>query len=227
MGVPLLLTEDGVTLDTEFGFGLFAEGLWEVPVLPVFPGFTYPKMESPTWSNLRQKSISGKITSIGEYVYPTKTYKLPISVLRENLTFAERKQLEDFFAQCNGGLYSFYFNDVDDNTAVKQLFGIGDGTTTAFQLARALADDGFYAQIQFPVPYVAPTVYVDDVATGAFTQSNAGIINFTSAPSAGATLTWSGNYYWLCQFDQDALQFSKDMFWIWSLKELAFTTVPL
>lgn len=233
MGVPLLLAEDSSPLLTEFGFALLAEGVWEVPTFPQFlidANCAYSIPETPNWNTLRQKSVSGKETSIGTFVYPTKTYELHFEALREtigSISYNERRQLEDFIDEVNGGVYPFYYNDPDDNAAVNQLIGMGDGSTTAFQLARPLVDYGFSVAIQSPVPHVDPTIYVDEVPTAAFTLGAAGVVNFNSAPAFGATLSWSGNYYWLVRFDDDSIPLSKDMSWIWSAKKVQFSTVPL
>lgn len=233
MPIPFLLTEDGQLLLTELGFPILCDGLWEIPLFPSWlaqVNAAYPIAATPNWSTLRQKAVSGKETALGTFANPTKSYELSTEVLRETLGSAtndERRQLEDFIDEINGAVFPFYYDDPDDDLATKQLFCIGDGTTRDFQLCRALIDNGFSTAVQSPVPHVDPTIYVDDVATTAFTLGAAGKITFDVAPTAGAVGTWSGSYYWLCRFDEDSIALSKDMSWIWSAKKIPFSMVPL
>ncbi len=68
-------------------------------------------------------------------------------------------------------------------TFVDRQFGTGDGSTTAFTLAGPNAE---------PLGFVlVSAVSENGTLTSAYTVANE-TITFTSAPAAGAVLTWSG-----------------------------------
>ena len=55
-------------------------------------------------------------------------------------------------------------------------------------------------------------------------NANTGLVTFTSAPTSGAALTWSGNFYWWANFDDDKFAASQFMGGLWEAKKLGFTT---
>ena len=72
----------------------------------------------------------------------------------------------------------------------------------------------------------APSIFKAGVLQDPSTWSlgSTGAITFASAPAGGAALTWTGPYYWPCQFDDDALAASKFMGGLWEAKKVSFTT---
>jgi hypothetical protein len=61
---------------------------------------------------------------------------------------------------------------------------------------------------------------------GDFTITMPNVINFTTAPGAGATLYATFNYYFVCRFLEDASQYTKFMDKLWNLSELGFRSIP-
>lgn len=53
---------------------------------------------------------------------------------------------------------------------------------------------------------------------------NGGALQFTVAPPNGASITWTGTYGWLCQFDNDTADLENFMYQLYSLQTLSFTT---
>jgi hypothetical protein len=89
--------------------------------------------------------------------------------------------------------------------------------------------------IATPGPYLAtgavpsngsPLIYVNGALPGAgsYSLSASGVVTFNSPPANGAALTWTGSYYWPCNFDADTLALSNDMGGLWSAKAVKFTT---
>lgn len=218
----------GGALVTAKGYGLLLSSVYYIPVFPrpdTLPGQTYPVIKEQVWSNLRQVAVSGKKTTIGLFTFPDYKYTLTYSALR-TLTYQELQLLIDFINDLGGGTAPFYFDDPDDDLAVDQEMGIGDGVTTVFPLRRQLLLGGFAEPIQAPVPETL-AIKIDGVATTAFSLGNAGVVTFDSALAAGALATWSGSYYWLCRFDEDVTQYRKNLSWIWDLQKLSFSTEKL
>ena len=70
----------------------------------------------------------------------------------------------------------------------------------------------------------APEIYVNGVPTAA-TLGAYGVISFPTAPSAGAVISWSGTFMFLCHFTQDDLQPSQMVKGLWSLDGLEFESL--
>lgn len=200
-----------------------------IPVFPSFPGQEWPLARSVIWKNLRQESQSGKETRIAAYTFPRYQWQCSFSTLRSSVSLPEFQQLMAFINLTGGGFTPFYFTDPDDNAVSGQILGIGNGTTSAFQLIRSFG--GFVDPVQSVNG--TPTIYINGTATTAFTISNVGVVTFNSPPANGAALTWSGVYYWLCRFDEDTSAFSNfgtstdGASHIYEMKKLSFTTVKL
>ena len=105
------------------------------------------------------------------------------------------------------------------------LFGTGDGTRTQFQLGRTLG--GFSEPVFLPAGGNAASnypIYNNGAWVGSgYTVAN-GIVTFGSAPAAGHSLTWVGDYTWPCQFDEDSEEFDNFMYQLFELKQITFTT---
>ena len=106
-------------------------------VYPSLPGLTWDITRTPTWSTTVKTALSLREYRQANASFPVYHYKLTYGVLRQKQAFAELATLAGFYNKHQGGFASFLFNDPDDNAVVAQLFGTGDGTTTAFQLARS------------------------------------------------------------------------------------------
>ena len=193
-------------------------------VLPNLKGLTFPVKKTPTWRTKIQTAVSGKETRIGLWSYPIYDYDLPHAYLRSDATNIELQTLVDFYNARNGPFDTWLFNDPDDNTATLMPFGIGDGSTTAFQLTRTLISSGFSEPVS--APNTITQVRVNGSATGAYSlNSTTGVITFTVAPAAAAALDWTGTYYWRCRFKDDTFNVEKFLNQFWEAKSLKFVNV--
>jgi uncharacterized protein (TIGR02217 family) len=127
----------------------------------------------------------------------------------------------NIYLKTYGGATYFAFLDPDDNSVTGQPFGTGDGTTTQFELVRSLTGIGFAEPVR---NFVSTTIFVNGVSSSSYTIDANGLVNFAGAPGAGAVLTWTGQYRWLCRFDDDSLDLSKFTKDWWNCKSVKFTT---
>lgn len=194
------------------------------PVFPAsqIPGIGFPGKRSPEWKPVKQDALSGKRVRTSLFTYPIYNYELPINFLRTAAAFLEWQTLVGFINQLQGPVGLFAFDDVTDDTVTAQGFGTGDGTTVNFQLIRSL---GGFAEPVFLVNGV-PTIYVNGTPTAA-TISATGVVTFGVAPAPAASLTWTGNFYWPCRFDESVIEITKDFYNIYSIKSLKFSTEKL
>lgn len=190
-------------------------------IFPTLAGLAYPVDKTPIWSNRIQTGTSGKETRLALWSYPIWQYEVSYNFLRSDAS-AEFQTLLAFYSARQGSYDDWLFNDPDDKTATLAAFGTGDGTTTVFQLA-SVANG-----ISEPVKAVNTITQVRKagVATTAYTlDANAGTITFTTAPTAGQALDWTGTYYKRCRFSGDEFNLSKFAALIWETKSLKFQSV--
>ena len=216
------------------------------PVFPYLPGLGFPVERSAgLFDTTKQEAMSGKAVYFANRTQARYRYTLSFDGLDSSgaswpgLIANTQQTLIGFFNQILGGARVFNFYDVDDCLATLQGFGTGDGTTTTFQLARAIGNwsDYIYAPIltsvTVPLPgggtgtvaNAAPSIYINgSLQSSGYTISSTGLVTFSSAPAAAAALTATFNYYWPCHFDDDSLALSKFMGGLWEGKKLSFTT---
>jgi hypothetical protein len=60
-----------------------------------------------------------------------------------------------------------------------------------------------------------------------YSIGSTGVVTFPAAPLAGAALTWSGQFYFLCNFLQDNPEFDQEHINIWSLSDFKFESIKL
>lgn len=125
----------------------------------------------------------------------------------------------NFFEERRGRFHTFLWRDALDNssapdsqppTPIDQPLGTGDGTQTAFQLVKryGAAFDPFDRLITKP-DVVSVRVAIDglEVAQNQFnTDAVTGIVQFASAPAAGAALTAGFTFDVPVRFDTDRLE---------------------
>lgn len=184
-------------------------------IYPSLPGLTWPVGRTPVYSTGVQSSVSGREVRLSKWAFARYKYKLKYEVLRENAGNTDLQQIAGLFGRMRGQYDTFLFKDSDPafSIAVNQSFGVGDGATTVFRLART-----YGAQFVEPVAAVVSgaSVTVNGApAVGVVIDANLGIVTFTNAPAAGDSLAWSGTYYWRCRFDTDELSTEQFMSQLW------------
>jgi hypothetical protein len=117
-----------------------------------------------------------------------------------------------------------YFNDPDDNSVTNQVVGVGNGSNKIFQCARTMG--GFTEPIYAPVS--AGAVFkVNGTTQTASVDQTTGVITFVTAPGNGLSVTWTGSYYWLSEFEDEMPEFSRFMNQLYELQSLKIKTVRL
>jgi hypothetical protein len=176
---------------------------------PVLPGQTWPRLKTPRFTTL-VKRAQGRRYALSQQLYPTYVIRINYSFLRA----ADLDTLSGFFRARRGRADDFLFDDRDDNTAVDQVFALGNGISTSFQLARA--SGGFvepvYALNGAPIVKVAGS-------TASVTVGNNGIVTFASPQ-----LTWSGAYYQRVAFTKDEMELEEFMRRLYVAKQVEFET---
>lgn len=135
-------------------------------------------------------------------------YSLPLQNITDDDYLTMLKQV---FVACRGQLHSFLVKDYSDHEANLEVFGEGDGTTTAFQLSKTSTfGPASYVRIITKPLAAGLTVTVDGTPTAVTVDVLTGIVTFASAPAASAILRWSGEFRVPVRFNTDVLNTTID-----------------
>jgi uncharacterized protein (TIGR02217 family) len=117
-------------------------------------------------------------------------------------------ELIAFFRARRGRAYGFRFKDWTDYQAFAQSLGIGDGSTTSFQLVNHYASGGIVETrlVTKPVPGTMK-IYRDGVeaAFGWAVNTATGLVTFTTAPASGVQVTADFELDVPVRFDSDQM----------------------
>jgi uncharacterized protein (TIGR02217 family) len=192
-------------------------------VFPYLIGQRFLVQKSPIWKTQVASAASGRERRASFWSAPRWLFKTQYDLLRAGSSLNELAAVIAFFntqlAQFNHWLYW----DHTDNQVTNQPLGIGDGVTTAFQLQRYINGKPSAAE---PI-YAAngtPTIYVNGVSKP-YALGNYGVVTLGTAPPVGATVSWSGFFFFLCRFDADQIDPTQDYAQIWSLKDLSWRSI--
>ena len=166
---------------------------------PTFSGRGWGIKKRPITSTLIQQADSGAEYRTQRYQYPLYEFDIEIPYMSQ----ADYSNLIGFFNQQGGPFIPFYFTNDNDSSVTAQGFGTGDGTTAQFQLVKS---NGSYWQEPVAGINGTPSIYVNGVLTTPSSISASGLVTFSSAPAAGAALTWTGSYYYLVRFKDDHIE---------------------
>lgn len=132
----------------------------------------------------------------------------------QNIDPERYSNIKQMHLVCRGMLHAFLYSDPLDNTADDQLFAVGDGTQTTFQLSKLSVIDGVtYQRNVYALPDDTSGIEVtsDNSPVSNYTlDPDRGLITFDSAPGNGDILRWSGPFLVWVRFNQDWLPFSID-----------------
>lgn len=170
----------------------------------------------PSFRNVIQEAISGNEQRYAQWTKCRGVGDLSYGLQSSSDALGDFAAILALWRAHFGSLYPFRFRDWGDYTATDDLFGTGDGTTTAFQLSRTYdpslillgtAGSLFYVR-DIVLLASTPTIKINDTTktvTTDYTVSDTGLVTFTSAPGIGDLLTWSGEFDVPVRFDTDQL----------------------
>ena len=203
---------------------------------PDLTGLTWDYTLTPEFSTGIQQATSGREVRAAFWSAPLWKISLTYNYLHDDAQhvdqngYSELQQLVGFFLARQGSFDSFLIDLAQltrkplDSTVSGQPIGIGDGSTTSFQLVRNIG--GYLEQVQNPAGQSA-TVYVAGVRKTQgtdYTISN-GIVSFSVAPANGAAITADFQWLWRVRFAQDTTDFDNFLYQLWECKKLDLQSV--
>lgn len=182
-------------------------------VFPSFSGISWPVKRIPIFNTRVAKSMSGAETRISFMAYPL--YKIDIQF--DYLSLSDYQTLGAFFKARKGKLDSFLFDDPSENSVTALQIGVGNGTNKNFQLLRSVG--GYTEPVENPKS--SPSIYINgSLQSSGYSISSTGICIFSTAPTSGAVITWTGGYYYRVRFDVDEIEFAENFKSFFELKKL-------
>src|SRR5579885_1585729 len=189
------------------------------PNFPKLAGLQFPIVQRPIFNNLSEQAAAGNEyrTNLQQWAI----YEFDLSW--DYLSPADYLSLKGLFLSSGGNFSPFYFDHLNDDTipsASPYGFGVGDGSTTVFQLLKSV---GSYIE---PIggttnnwgtnPATQNVIYDNGtpVSAASYSASDGGagsIITFNTPPASGHALTWSGTYLYLCRFKEPKLDLAQFM----------------
>lgn len=191
-------------------------------VFPLIPGMMFVTKKSPTFNTSIQTMISGREVGKANWSSPRWAFQVQYEFIRSRPTQPDLMKLFGFFSTRLGRFAAFYYSDPSDNTVSGDVIGTGDGTTTTFQFARLLGGTTYGVLEPIYVLNGTPTVTINGTPSSDFTVGSYGSLVFGTPPPAGAVIAWSGQFMFLCRFDQDNLDAAQMVKDLWSNNGLNF-----
>jgi uncharacterized protein (TIGR02217 family) len=195
------------------------------PIMPALPiSMAKGLKKTPSFNTVLQKVAAGRgNAAISLKPYPTWDFEFDMEHILGNEAVAGSvvAQFLGIFLQTQGSAGLFLFTELQDNT-VTQSTGImlnvtpgaatpmdmdGDGVSTQFQLARLIDGSGVDITQNLNGSIV---VKVNGSTVVPASISSTGVVTFTSAPANNATITWAGSFYFLCRFEEDTLDATRN-----------------
>ena len=135
-----------------------------------------------------------------------------------------------FFMLCQGAFGTFLFRDPSDDRVAGQQIGVGNASTTVFQLQRSMGTTLPGGGFQEPIvaPNMVSAVYLNGITQSPASYSvdpNTGLVTFATAPGSELIISADFSYYFRCRFITDSYTFENFMFRLWQLKQLTFISV--
>lgn len=190
----------------------------------------FPNLDTIGWDTTKKaefktavfEAISGIEYRYASRQFPVYFFKLSVAQLIEEQQDSQLALLLGFMLSMRGQATAFLFTDPNDNTVTAQILGAGNSANKDFQIVRTYGVAA--AILTEPVNNVniITGVYLDDVATTDYTVSATGLITFTTAPTTGVVVTWTGSYYYRVRFMEDSYEFKQLMFGLHECKDIGF-----
>ena len=177
-------------------------------VFPTFTGLTWDREYKASFNTVVQTAVSGKEIRIALMYTPIYEFNLTFDFLRNKPNAKEWQTLYNFYLAHKGSFDSFLFDYAEDNTAVNQLIGIGNGSNKFFQLVRGFGADYVESVQQIKI---VTDIRLNGTVTSAsnYTINSSGLVTFNTAPANAVNITWNGGFYYRARFTEDNLSLSQ------------------
>lgn len=216
-----------------------------LPLFPSLRGIQYPTEKIFKLDTIVQMSQSGHEVRLPNWTQARYQWRLPYGYLPNYFApndpttqnpvqwpqdSLDLQTLAGFYELMLGQGNVFRFFDPTDYTTSPNLssptpsaIGIGDGVTTAFQLARVWAGmPHFVYAVNSTTVQGAPKIYINNSlqSGGSYSIGTTGVVTFNSAPSFGSSITADFSFYFVCRFATDENDWINSAGPFWETKDI-------
>lgn len=198
-------------------------------VFPKLAGRGFMLSKAPEFSTGIRSAVSKREIRTAWMSAPRWWFKVRHEFLRTLEANPDVGKLLAFFMSRAGRFGFFFFFDETDHSAVDESIGTGTGSATVFQISRTVGKgtpyeyvEPVYALWKAPVVKVAGVTktYLVDYTVGPW-----GKLTFAVAPSNGAAVTWTGDFLFVCRFDDDRMDVQQLVSDLWSQDGFEFVSL--
>lgn len=193
-------------------------------IYPTLPGLTFNSIRSPHFNTGKQQALTGKESRIAYQQWPLWNWEL----IYEYLSVADLQAIQGLFIAVQGDFDTFLYSDPIFNSVTAQQFAVvasTDTTSTIYQITAVYQNVGGPGGAELIQNFNGtPLIYGNGTLISAthYTISGTGGVTFSTLPTTGTVLTWTGSFYYRVRFDNDdsmdASQFMQNMFEIKKIK---------
>ncbi len=206
-------------------------------IFPLLPGLMWDIKKTPKYNTKIMQAVSGRELRASFQATPIYTFQLAFEFLRQGQGKTELDLLQGFFMARRGSFDNFLLTIPGDNQVTSQVIGVGDGTSTSFQLSRTISgvtepvsdvlipangmDLGMWSATSGQGMWATDTSAVlmwNPINT--YTISATGKITFSVAPPAGSQIFWTGTFYYRCRFKDDDVEFNQFLYNLWEAQTI-------
>ncbi len=196
------------------------------PAQSALPGLAFSVHKRPTFNTMISRAVSGREIRNALMEYPRWEYELTYEFLEDRTgASSSLKTIVGFFLARHGSYDTWLFKDPDDYSVDAGLMGTADGVTTQFYFRRTM---GEFAEIVGQVDNVKTiTLFANGVEINPvdYTVTMPNYVVFGSAPADGVVITATFEFYFVCRFMEDEMDFEKFMDKLWELQKCSFISV--
>jgi uncharacterized protein (TIGR02217 family) len=190
------------------------------------PGLSFSVHKKPQFRTRIAEAAGGQEDRNTLWEMPRWDFELTYEFLEDRSgADSSLKSIMGFFLEMGGSFDTWLFKDPDDYKVEAGYVGEGDGVTTQFYFRRAL---GNFREIVGQVDTDNDiNLYADGVLIPAsdYTVTMPNYIVFDSAPASGVEITADFQFFFVCRFIEDQMDFEKFMDKLWSLQSCEFRSV--
>jgi len=191
-------------------------------ILPQLRGLKADRDISAEFATIVQRAASGRRAAMGQRFFPVHRFSLKYEFLRASASSPDVQTLRGFFLARRGPLEPFYLKDPDRCTVTAQAVGVGATGVTTYPLI--YTEGGAVDRVgAVDNTGTAPIALVNGTPVSAtFTRDQ---LVLASAATPGATVAWTGNYFFHVAFADDTLTLTRFMKQLYSASGVSVETV--
>lgn len=196
------------------------------PFNTALPGLSFSVHKKPGFKTRVSEAPSGMEVRNSLTEYPRWDFELTYEFLEDRSgADSSLKTIMGFFLQMRGAYDSWLFKDPDDYQATAVAIGTGDGATPEFPLVRSMG--GFLERIGQVDTANTINIYADGVLVDPadYTITLPNRLIFDVSPALGVDITGTYQYFFVCRFIEDQMDFEKFADKLWSLQQVEFRSI--